>query len=225
MLIVATGACAVHCRYCFRRHFPYEESPTSTGHWDQVLAEIENDKSITEVLLSGGDPLTLPDSKLALLVARLAEIEHVRRLRVHTRLPIVIPQRVTEALLAWLRGTRLTPYVVVHANHPREIDAAVAAALARLVDAGIPVLNQSVLLRGVNDTPSALAELSQRLVDCRVLPYYLHEMDRVVGAHHFTTPSGLGETIIDQLRSVLPGYAVPRLVREVSGATSKFVLA
>jgi EF-P beta-lysylation protein EpmB len=225
MLIVATGACAVHCRYCFRRHFPYEETPASGAAWQSALKALASDTNIEEVLLSGGDPLTLSDDRLLDLARDLAEIRHVRRLRVHTRLPIVIPQRVTGELIAWLRGTRLTPVVVVHANHPQEIDAAVQHALGRLVDSGIPVLNQSVLLRGVNDNVAALVALSRQLIDMRVMPYYLHELDRVAGAHHFATPTGCGEHLIAALRSQLPGYAVPRLVREVPGEEAKRVLA
>ncbi len=168
-LMVTTGACAVHCRYCFRRHFPYDETPRSWDDWQAAIEQIESDGSLSEIILSGGDPLTLVDELLARLANRLAEIPHLRRLRMHTRLPIVIPQRVTDELLAWLTGTRLTPIVVVHVNHPAEIDDAVAAALARMIDAGMPVLNQAVLLRGVNDDADVLAELCERLVDLRVI--------------------------------------------------------
>jgi KamA family protein len=190
----------------------------------QALALIAADESIEEVILSGGDPLVLPDRCLAELAGQLAEIPHLRRLRVHTRLPIVIPERVTGALLAWLRGTRLAPWVVVHANHPAELDAAVAAALGRLVDAGVPVLNQSVLLRGVNDRADVLAELCRRLADLRVRPYYLHQLDRVAGAAHFEVPEARGLRLIESLRAELPGYAVPRYVRDRRGAASKELL-
>jgi L-lysine 2,3-aminomutase len=224
VLMVTTGACAVHCRYCFRRHFPYEEAPKSLGAWEPALAAIAEDCTISEVILSGGDPLTLVDPLLAQLADRIAEIPHLRRLRVHTRLPIVIPQRVTDELLAWLCGTRLTPIVVVHANHPAEIDAAVAIALSRLVDAGIPVLNQAVLLRGVNDNVAALAELCERLVNLRVMPYYLHQLDRVVGASHFEVPIERGRELLAELQSRLPGYAVPRYVQEIAGEEHKIPL-
>jgi EF-P beta-lysylation protein EpmB len=224
-LLVATGSCAVHCRYCFRRHFPYWQSPRSLAEWADSLQAIEADSTIDEVLLSGGDPLTIVDRQLAALVERLAAIRHVQRLRIHTRLPIVIPQRVTDELLAWLKGTRLTPIVVVHANHPQEIDDAVAASLARLVDAGTAVLNQSVLLRGVNDSAEALIELSRRLVNLRVMPYYLHQLDRVQGAAHFEVPVSRGRELIEQMRTALPGYAVPRYVQEIPGKGSKQVLA
>jgi KamA family protein len=180
---------------------------------------------VGEVLLSGGDPLTLPDGHLSELARDLSRIPHLRRLRVHTRLPVVIPERVTESLRAWLRGTRLTPVLVIHANHPQELDNAVAAALARLIDAGIPVLNQSVLLRGVNDAAEPLIELSRRLLDCRVLPYYLHQLDRVAGAAHFEVPVERGLQIIAQMRACLPGYGVPRYVQEIPGESHKRVLA
>ncbi len=224
-LIVTTGACAVHCRYCFRRHFPYSDAPAATGDWDGIVARIAADPGLEEVLLSGGDPLTLPDERLSELAERLAAIPHVRRLRIHTRVPIVIPQRVTPDLIGWLRGTRLTPLVVVHINHPQEIDEPVRDALAKLVDAGIPVLNQAVLLRGINDDVATLEQLCRQLVDLRVLPYYLHQLDRVAGAHHFDTPAGQGERLVAELRERLPGYAVPRFVREVAGESSKRVLA
>jgi len=217
-LMVTTGACAVHCRYCFRRHYPYEESPHSLAAWEPAIRQIEADPTIHEVLLSGGDPLTLVDDRLAALAERLAEIPHLRRLRVHTRQPIVLPERVTPALLNWLRGTRLTPIMVVHANHAAELDDSVATALGQLVDHGIPVLNQAVLLRGVNDSADTLAELCERLVDLRVMPYYLHQLDRVRGAAHFEVAEGVGLAILEELRARLPGYAVPRYVREVSGA-------
>jgi KamA family protein len=176
------------------------------------------------VILSGGDPLVLDDDLLAELARRLAEIPHLGRLRVHSRLPIVIPQRITDELLGWLRGTRLAPIVVVHVNHPAEIDGAVQAALGRLVDAGVPVLSQSVLLRGVNDRIETLAELYQRLVDLRVIPYYLHQLDRVAGAAHFEVPESTGRQLLSQLRALLPGYAVPRYVRETPGEPNKRVL-
>ncbi len=223
-LMVTTGACAVHCRYCFRRHFPYDETPRSWNDWQAAIEQIESDGSLSEIILSGGDPLTLVDELLARLAHRLADISHLRRLRVHTRLPIVIPQRVTDELLAWLVGTRLTPILVVHVNHPAEIDDAVAAALARMIDAGIPVLNQAVLLRGVNDDADVLVELCERLVDLRVLPYYLHQLDRVAGAAHFEVPIERGRQLIAQLQTRLPGYAVPRYVQEIAGREHKVEL-
>jgi EF-P beta-lysylation protein EpmB len=224
VLLVTTGACAVHCRYCFRRHFPYQNSPHSLDGWDRAIDQIAADSSIQEVLLSGGDPLTLVDDTLARLAERLAAISHVRRLRVHTRLPIVIPERICDEMLAWLCGTRLRPILVVHANHPAEIDDAVAAALARLLHAGVMLLNQTVLLRGVNDDAQTLCQLSERLIEVGVMPYYLHQLDRVAGAAHFEVPEQTGRAIIRQMRARLPGYAVPRYVREVPGSPNKVVL-
>jgi L-lysine 2,3-aminomutase len=224
VLMVTTGACAVHCRYCFRRHFPYALGPRSLADWAPALAQIEADASIHEVILSGGDPLTLVDGLLAQLAERLEEILHVRRLRIHTRLPIVIPQRVNDDLLDWLTGTRLSPIVVVHVNHPAEIDAGVADALAKLNERGIPLLNQTVLLRGVNDSAETLIELSERLLDVRVLPYYLHQLDRVAGATHFEVPVERGRQIMAELQRRLPGYAVPRYVQEIAGEAHKISL-
>ncbi len=176
------------------------------------------------MILSGGDPLVLSDRWLGRFAARLAEIGHLRRLRVHTRLPIVIPSRVVQELIAWLKGTRLTAWMVVHANHAQELDDDVAAALSRLVDAGIPVLNQSVLLAGVNDSVEVLEELCRRLVELRVMPYYLHQLDRVAGAAHFEVPTAKGVALIEALSARLPGYALPRYVREAPGAASKLPL-
>lgn len=220
-LLVTTGACAVHCRYCFRRHFPYETVPKGRAAWEPTLKRLAADQSIREVLLSGGDPLTLVDASLAELFAGLHEIAHLRRIRIHTRLPIVIPQRITEPLLRILTQARATVWMVVHCNHAAELDAATLRSLGRMVDAGIPVLNQAVLLRGVNDSVAALEELCERLIDHRVQPYYLHQLDRVAGAAHFEVPETAGEALIAELRQRLPGYAVPTYVREVPGEASK----
>ncbi|HEX2254454.1 MAG TPA: EF-P beta-lysylation protein EpmB [Thermoanaerobaculia bacterium] len=221
VLLVATGACAVHCRYCFRRHFPYGEQGLSGAGWDAALDYLATDRQIDEVILSGGDPLTLGDERLAALAARLAAVPHLARLRIHTRLPVVLPQRVGTPLLAWLTGGRLAPVVVVHANHPREIDAAVAAALRRLRAAGVTVLNQSVLLAGINDDAATLAELSRRLFAAGTLPYYLHLLDPVAGAAHFAVGEASARHLARRLAESLPGYLVPRLVRELPGAPAK----
>ncbi|MGA2034392.1 MAG: EF-P beta-lysylation protein EpmB [Thermoguttaceae bacterium] len=227
LLMVTTGACAVHCRFCFRRHFPYGTlNPVAPLLLpDRAFSVITAETTIEEIILSGGDPLTYPDSAIAGIVEQIAEIPHIRRLRIHTRLPVMIPQRVTHELLTALRQTRLATVVVVHANHAAEIDTAVEAALGRLVDAGIPVLNQAVLLRGVNDSLQALNELCRRLINLRVMPYYLHQLDRVAGAAHFEVPQGRGVELVEQLRARLPGYAVPRYVRDTPGAAGKEVLA
>jgi L-lysine 2,3-aminomutase len=224
VLLVTTGTCAVHCRYCFRRHFPYGETPRSLDDWRPAIEEIAADDSVHEVILSGGDPLTIVDRVLTELIDELEAIPHLQRLRIHTRLPIVIPERVTDEFVKLLRESRLTPIVVVHANHANELDGHVAAALARLADAGIVLLNQAVLLAGVNDSVEAQDALCERLVNLRVLPYYLHQLDRVAGAAHFEVPIKAGRLIVDVLRARLPGYAVPRYVQEVAGAPSKIEL-
>ena len=220
-LLIVAGVCAVSCRYCFRRHFPYDETPATAEEWAPVLATIAADDSIEEVILSGGDPLMRSDRWLRDLIEQIEAIPHVTRLRLHTRLPIVLPARVDDDFLALLDATRLAPTVVVHANHPSEIDAECGGILEGIVRAGIPVLNQSVLLRGVNDSAEALIELSRRLLSVRVLPYYLHQLDRVVGAAHFEVPEARGLELIEAMRAALPGFGVPRYVREVPGAPNK----
>jgi EF-P beta-lysylation protein EpmB len=220
-LLITTGACAVHCRYCFRRHYPYAEEPRTLSDWEPAFQALEADESLHEILLSGGDPLTLTDARLAALVARLEQIPHLRRLRLHTRLPIVLPSRVTPALIHLLQQTRLTPIMVIHANHPQELTGDCADAVRWLVRSGLTTLNQAVLLRGVNDTIDTLASLSERLIDLGVLPYYLHQLDRVQGAAHFEVPDDVGLTLIAELRRRLPGYAVPQFVREIAGAAHK----
>lgn len=220
-LLVTTGACAVHCRYCFRRHFPYAASNAATGHWQLALAYIQKDQSIKEVILSGGDPLSLSDARLEYLAAKIAQIPHVIRMRIHTRLPIVVPERVDKTLLDWLCGTRLQPIVVLHANHANEIDESVSRATARFRERGVTLLNQSVLLRGVNDSVQALVDLSESLFFNGVLPYYLHLLDPVQGAAHFDVDRQRALYLVDGVRARLPGYLVPRLVREQPGAPHK----
>ena len=220
-LLLTTGACAVNCRYCFRREFPYGTSGATQAGLEAALDAIAADPSLHEVILSGGDPLVLDDVRLARIVARLEAIPHVRRLRIHSRLPIVLPSRVTDPLVATLVRTRLACIVVVHANHPAELDATVAAAIARLSAAGVILLNQAVLLAGVNDSTAVLKELCERLVDLGVVPYYLHMLDRVQGTAAFEADELSARNLHEQLRSLLPGYAVPRLAREVPGEPAK----
>ncbi len=224
-LLMTARVCAVGCRYCFRQHYPYDEEPSGFEQLRPAIDAIASATDLEEVILSGGDPLVRSDEWLSQLVAQLDAIPHLRRLRLHTRLPIVIPDRVEDSLLQWLKTTRLAPVVVVHANHPAEIDDACGAALLRLVGAGIPVLNQAVLLRGVNDDAETLTALSKRLLDARVLPYYLHQLDPVAGAAHFEVAVERGRALIAALRERLPGYGVPRYVREVAGAAHKVDLA
>jgi EF-P beta-lysylation protein EpmB len=220
-LLIATGSCAVNCRYCFRRHFPYGDETAAANRWQDAIAELRADATIEEVILSGGDPLSLSTAKLAELTDALDTISHIRRLRIHTRLPIVLPERVDTDFLGWLGRLPFGRVVVVHANHANEIDAPVAHAMAGLRAAGATVLNQSVLLRGVNDDAETLATLSERLFECGVLPYYLHQLDRVEGAAHFEVDDGRARALVDRLAARLPGYLVPRLVREIPGAASK----
>ncbi|MCA9121883.1 MAG: EF-P beta-lysylation protein EpmB [Planctomycetaceae bacterium] len=225
VLLIATGVCAVHCRYCFRRHFPYEDAPKSLAAWRPAIETIARDKSVEEVILSGGDPLSLVDHLLERLFEELDRISHVKRVRIHTRLPIVIPERVTDEFVRCLTAMRIAPIVVVHANHARELAEDVSTALAKLRQAGIPILNQTVLLRGVNDQVDSLVDLSRALVNVGVMPYYLHQLDRVAGASHFEVPVARGLELVEQLRSKLPGYAVPRYVQEVAGESGKRILA
>lgn len=225
VLLIATGACAVHCRYCFRRHFPYAESNPARGAWREALDYLRAHAEVDEVILSGGDPLVLDDDKLSVLIGELERIPHLRRLRLHTRLPIVLPERIDQALLEWVRGSRLQIVCVVHANHANELDAAVEEALRRLRTVGADLLNQSVLLRGVNGSAQTLERLSERLFDCGVLPYYLHLLDPVAGAAHFHIDDHRASGIMQTLRARLPGYLVPRLVREQAGAPSKTPVA
>lgn len=220
-LLVATGACAVHCRYCFRRHFPYAEESALQHGWQPALDQVRADTSISEVILSGGDPLSLSDRRLRQLTDALQTIPHVRRLRIHTRYPIVLPERVDPGLLGWLSELPLQKVVVIHANHGREIDSQVQHACAQLAAGGITLLNQSVLLAGVNDSLAALAELSEALFAMKVLPYYLHVLDKVQGAAHFDIDERRATELHDRLATRLPGYLVPRLVREVPGAPAK----
>jgi EF-P beta-lysylation protein EpmB len=223
-LLIVTGACGVHCRYCFRRHYPYVDSGLTREREHAALAYLREDTSITEVILSGGDPLTLTDTRLAKFVAQLADIPRLQRLRIHTRLPVVLPERITAEFVDWLSGSRLKPVMVIHANHPRELDSNLAEGLARLAHAGVTLLNQSVLLRGVNDDPTTLAALSTRLFDVGVLPYYLHQLDRVHGAAHFEVTDTTARAVHRALMNQLPGYLVPRLVREQASARSKLPL-
>jgi len=224
-LLVTTGSCAVHCRYCFRRHFPYAEDTAAANGWRGAVCLIEADREIDEVILSGGDPLSLATSKLAEVTTALADIPHLRRLRIHTRLPIVLPERVDTTLVDWLRALPWPVTVVVHANHAREFDEGVDAALARLRSVGALLLNQAVLLRGVNDSVDALAALSERGHAAGVLPYYLHQLDRVQGTAHFEVPDARAIELHRSLSARLSGYLVPRLVREVAGDPGKRPMA
>jgi len=225
LLMTVASGCAVNCRYCFRRHFPYADNQLSRRERQQAVAYIAGDDSIGEVILSGGDPLIARDETLSELVDALSVIPHVHTLRIHTRLPIVIPERVTPWLLKAICRPGLSVVVVLHSNHPNEIDAAVTASVGRLRAAGITVLNQAVLLAGVNDSVDTLARLSAALFGAGVLPYYLHLLDRVQGAAHFAVEERRARALMGELAVRCPGYLLPRLVRESAGQGSKRELA
>lgn len=220
-LVITTGACGVHCRYCFRREFPYSESGSQRQSWQPAIDYLRAHVEIDEVLLSGGDPLTLVDDRLFELISAIESIPHVRRLRLHTRMPVVIPQRVTGELVDRLVASRLAVWVVIHCNHAQELDSTVFAATDAMIDRGLPLLNQAVLLRGVNDSADALEQLCRELVDHRIQPYYLHQLDRVRGAEHFEVSVSVGRALVEQLRDRLPGYAVPNYVVEQAGERCK----
>jgi EF-P beta-lysylation protein EpmB len=220
-LLIAAGSCAVNCRYCFRRHFPYAEELAAAHAWREAIDCLAKDNSIREVILSGGDPLVLSTQKLTDFTEALRGVPQVIRLRIHSRLPVVLPERIDDAFCAWLSALAIQRVVVLHANHPNELDANVEAACARLRQAGATLLNQAVLLRGVNDDADALTGLSERLFTCGVLPYYLHQLDRVRGTAHFEVPDARARALVDSLRARLPGYLVPRLVRELPGENAK----
>ncbi|MEO8018878.1 MAG: EF-P beta-lysylation protein EpmB [Pseudomonadota bacterium] len=223
-LLITTQACAIHCRYCFRREFPYaEQGAAEEGgtRFSAALSQVAADTSIEEVILSGGDPLSLSDARLTRITDALAAMPHIQRIRVHTRQPVVLPSRVDDGLLNWLHGIELPTVFVLHINHANEIDGDVRSACARLREAGITLLNQSVLLRGVNDDADTLAQLSRALMDAGVLPYYLHLPDRVRGTAHFDVAETEAQRLVGELSARLSGYLVPRLVREVPGAPFK----
>ncbi len=221
VLVITTGACAIHCRYCFRREFPYAEHQARASEFDALAAYLADRPDVTEVILSGGDPLMLSTDRLRRLSEALADAPGLKRLRIHTRMPVTLPARVDESLCDWLAALPWASVVVVHANHAQEFDAEVARSLARLRDAGSWVLNQAVLLAGVNDAADALAELMETGFEAGALPYYLHLLDRVHGSAHFEVDEATASRLVETLRRRLPGYLVPRLVRERAGAPYK----
>ncbi|HWO99808.1 MAG TPA: EF-P beta-lysylation protein EpmB [Methylococcus sp.] len=224
VLLITSGACPIHCRYCFRREFPYGESQLTRQAEGSAIAYIEGNRDIEEVILSGGDPLLLGDVRLGRLFRLLETIPHLKRVRIHSRVPVVLPSRITRGLAEILRSQRLPIIVVIHANHPREIDAEVGAALSRLREAGVTLFNQAVLLRGVNDDEETLIRLSEALFAHQVHPYYLHVLDRVRGTAHFEVAEEHAVALYEALRQRLPGYLVPRLVRELEGEPYKVLL-
>ncbi|MCH2069949.1 EF-P beta-lysylation protein EpmB [Acinetobacter pittii] len=220
-LLTLTGACAVHCRYCFRRHFPYQENLPKNDDWLNIKNYIEANPNINEVILSGGDPLTLSNRKLALWLERLSSLKQIQILRIHSRVPIVIPNRIDQELISLLKNSRLRIVLVVHSNHASELDDFTCSKLLQLSDHHITVLNQAVLLKGVNDSAQTLVDLSYRLFEARVMPYYLHVLDKVKGAQHFDLESSEIDDIYRDVLANLPGYLVPKLVREIAGEKNK----
>lgn len=225
VLLIATGACAIHCRYCFRQHFPYSASQAGEKHWHPALDYIAGSTDITEVILSGGDPLVLSDQKLEDLMRRLDDIPHLQRLRIHSRIPVVMPGRIDRSFLSLFDDRRLSQVLVLHINHAREIDDQVEMVLASLRRTGVMLLNQAVLLHQVNDTLAAQEELATKLVTCGILPYYLHMLDPVIGSERFEVAENAAIELMHELRTRLPGYMVPRLVRELPGEESKTTLS
>ncbi len=221
VLSIATGACAIHCRYCFRRHYPYSEASSSKAHWQKSLEHIRQDKSISEVILSGGDPLTLSDAQLLQRCESLAQLKHIKRIRFHTRVPVVLPARLSRALVTNLAALNKTLIIVLHINHANEIDQAVSDSISLLREHDILVLNQSVLLRGVNDDATTLISLSEKLVANQVTPYYLHLLDPVAGAAHFDVLIEKAESIMQIMRDSVSGYLLPRLVKEIPELSAK----
>lgn len=223
ILLVMTGACAIHCRYCFRRHFPYAEQKHLPQHWDSLLAHLASSPAVNEVILSGGDPLMLSNESIRQIIRDLRQTQ-VKTLRIHTRLPVVLPQRVDQGLLDALHSFDGRCVVVVHANHPREIDAETGNALRHL-GTRATVLNQSVLLKEINDSAEVLSGLSETLFGYGVLPYYLFQLDAVAGAAHFQVTDEVARSLMQQLSALLPGYLVPRLAREIAGEPSKTLIS
>jgi EF-P beta-lysylation protein EpmB len=221
VLLIVKAGCAINCRYCFRRHFPYADNSPNKLRWQYALDYIQKNKEITEVIFSGGDPLMASDEHLAWLIDNIEKISHVKRLRIHTRLPVVIPKRVTTTLVELLKNTHLKATVVLHINHGNEINKALAEAVEPLRAARIPLFNQSVLLKGINDKADILAELSEKLFDIGIQPYYLHMFDQVQGAAHFDVNEQQAVNIVKELMTILPGFLMPKLVREIAGEANK----
>ncbi|WP_293745672.1 EF-P beta-lysylation protein EpmB [uncultured Paraglaciecola sp.] len=221
LLLLVRGGCAVNCRYCFRRHFPYTDNHLNKQQWKQALDYIAANPQLDEVIYSGGDPLMANDDFLAWLTNQIEAIPHIKRLRIHTRLPVVIPSRITTELIAWFTQSRLKPVMVLHVNHANEIDTALAKSMQKLKQAGVTLLNQAVLLKGINDTADEQIALNEGLFEIGVMPYYLHVLDKVQGAEHFDSPDSKAKQLMRELIKRQPGYLVPKLVREIGGQPGK----
>ena len=221
VLMIVKSGCAVNCRYCFRRHFPYQDNSPSKARWQNALQYITDHNEINEVIFSGGDPLMANDEHLGWLITQLEVIPHIKRLRIHTRLPVVIPQRITTKLVQQLKNTRLKSTIVLHINHANEINKTLCEALEPLRAARIPLFNQSVLLKGINDNANVLAALSEALFDTGIQPYYLHMFDKVQGVAHFEVEEQRAVNIVKETMAILPGFLMPKLVREIAGEANK----
>tara|TARA_R110000751_G_scaffold116604_2_gene216480 strand:- start:251871 stop:252896 length:1026 start_codon:yes stop_codon:yes gene_type:complete len=221
LLLLVRGGCAVNCRYCFRRHFPYTDNHLNKQQWQQALDYIAANPQVDEVIYSGGDPLMAKDDFLAWLTKQIEAIGHIKRLRIHTRLPVVIPARITKELIRWFSQTRLKPVMVLHVNHANEIDSALADSMQKLRGAGVTLLNQAVLLKGINDTVEQQIALNEALFEIGVMPYYLHVLDKVQGAEHFDLPDSQAKALMRELIKRQPGYLIPKLVREIGGQPGK----
>jgi L-lysine 2,3-aminomutase len=221
VLLINTGSCAINCRYCFRRNFPYNEMQLGKQQENLVIEQIQSDPTITEVILSGGDPLLLSDARLGQLIRQIETIEHIKRIRIHSRLPIVLPARVTDELIKILANSGKQTILVAHCNHANEINERVIEAFNLLKNKGIILLNQSVLLKGVNDNASTLCQLSEALFELGILPYYLHLLDKATGTGHFEVSEEQAMALVEEVRNRLPGYLVPKLVKEIAGAKAK----
>ncbi|WP_346993384.1 EF-P beta-lysylation protein EpmB [Alteromonas gracilis] len=221
VLLMVRTSCAVNCRYCFRRHFPYADNAVSKHQWEDVLDYIRGNSNINEVIFSGGDPLMAKDDHLAWLASEIADIAHVKRLRIHTRLPVVLPDRLDDAFMDWFSNLPMQKVLVLHANHANEISSKLVVRLRKLQQKGVTLLNQSVLLKGINDSGEAISQLSEALFEAGVLPYYLHVLDKVQGASHFYVSDGDARGIMEETIKRLPGFLVPKLVREIGGQPGK----
>ncbi len=220
-LMIVKGGCAINCRYCFRRHFPYQENKGNKTTWQQSIDYLAQHDELNEVILSGGDPLMAKDDELRWLIDHIADIPHIKRLRIHSRLPVVIPARVTDELVSLLAGTRLQVILVTHINHAQEINQELSDALCKLKRVGVTILNQGVMLKGVNDSIDAQVQLSEALFDSGVLPYYIHVLDKVQGAAHFYISDQQAKAIMAGVIERVSGYLVPKLTREIGGRSSK----
>lgn len=225
LLVIAAGSCAVNCRYCFRRHFPYGENQLAQSEWQSVIDYLVAHPEVNEVIFSGGDPLMMKDALLADKVRKLEALPQIKRIRIHSRLPVVIPQRVCEEMLSWITSSRLDIVMVWHINHANEVDEEVILAATKLKQAGVTLLNQGVLLKGINDTVEAQVALSEAVFKAGLLPYYMFTLDPVEGAAHFDISIEQAQRLMGKVAAELPGYLVPRLAKEIPGKDAKTVFA